>query len=617
MCGFAGFIDFRHGSHRAVLEKMTQTLWHRGPDGEGLFFEQLDHYQIGLGHRRLAILDLSEAGKQPYTFGDWTLVYNGEIYNFQEIKISLQQAGYRFESSGDTEVFIKAFDCWGMAALDKCIGMFAFALYNRRTQQLYLGSDRAATKPLYYYYHQGILLFGSELKALLAHPSFVKTIDRQGVAAFFRYGYIPAPLSIFQYVQKNPVGHLVCFDCRQRKLTQLRYWNKFQSDTLLPYNEAQLLENLATLLTSACAYRMVSDVPVGIFLSGGYDSTWVAYQVAQGNFPSTKTFTIGFDDLQYDESAFASRVARRLGLPHYTYTCTLSDALAIVPQLPIIYDEPLGDSSAIPCVLLSQWASKHVKVVLSADGGDEVFGGYARYVKACKTKDYLQKIPTALRLQLVERLLGRNFSPKVQKFIACAASDLQLLSLMKIQSQYYHEILTQQTSQAEAQRYLSDEPSASDPINAMLAWDYQHYLPNDIMAKVDRACMYAGIEAREPLLDHRLVELMASVQGNVKIRDGTTKYLFKKIVHQAMPATMMQRPKKGFSIPLARWLGDKAFRTILHDNLHQASLETSGLLDPKVCQQYLKDFLAGKTAYSTAVWHILQFQLWYKHWIDR
>lgn len=614
MCGLTGFIDFSYQSHRVMLEQMTQTLWHRGPDGEGLFFKQSEHYQIGLGHRRLAILDLSELGKQPYHFGDWTLVYNGEIYNFQEIKISLQQSGYRFESNGDTEVFIKAFDCWGVNALSKFIGMFAFALYNQRTHQLYLGRDRAATKPLYYYYKHQVLLFGSELKALMAHPAFVKQLDKDGVAAFFRYGYIPEPLSIFQDVRKVSLGKVVAVDCIKGTITELTYWDKFQQrdcQTIDVQTETQVLQHIEELLQSACRYRMVADVPVGIFLSGGYDSTWVAYQVAKSGFPLTKTFTLSFDEPNYDESAFASRMARRLDLPHYTYTCTLSDALAIVPQLPLIYDEPFGDSSAVPCVLLSQWASKHVKVVLSADGGDELFGGYTRYLKACDTQQYLQKIPTALRTGIVDKIVGKRLYPKAQKLIACLASDMQLLSLMQIQSRYEHHIVAQESATMLDNTWLV----AQDPINAMLAWDYQHYLSNDIMVKVDRACMYAGIEAREPLLDHRLVEFLAGIQGKDKIQGGETKALFKKIVHKHLPATMMNRPKKGFSIPLARWLQDKAFRGILHDNLSITSLRVHGLFREEICQQYLRGFLAGKTAYATPIWHLLQFQLWYKQWM--
>ena len=419
MCGISGFIDYKKTTSREVLEQMNRTLAHRGPDGEGYAMYETDDATIGLGHRRLSIIDLSEGGRQPKTFGNLHLTFNGEIYNYAEIKTELETKGHQFNSHSDSEVILHAYAEWGSEALQKFIGMFAFVIYDETAQKLFACRDRAGVKPFFYYYKDGLFLFGSELKALMKHPAFEKSINKDAVAAFLEFGYVPTPHCIFNDAHKLNPGHFLIFDIPKRELQTTQYWNVYDA-----YNKPTLnislpdaIEETEKILTSAFQYRMVSDVPVGVFLSGGYDSTCVTAILQKNNTEKIKTFTIGVPDVGLNEAPFAKEIAKHLGTDHTEYYCTQKEALEIVPQLPFFYDEPFADSSAIPTTLVSKIAREKVTVALSADAGDEIFAGYNRYALMEKYANRIKKIPAFARnaVAAVMNVIPANKIPVLNK----------------------------------------------------------------------------------------------------------------------------------------------------------------------------------------------------------
>src|SRR5260221_853043 len=397
MFGIAGFSDFSKKSNAAMLQAMTDVIAYRGPDDQGQFVHAFPQAVVGLGMRRLAILELSPLGHQPYHYNNLSLVFNGEIYNFKEIREKLIRRGYSFKSNSDTEVIIKSFEANGIACVDDFIGMFSFALLDHVKQKLFLVRDRAGVKPLYYYWKNDVLLFGSELKSFHQSPLFEKEMDFNSVALYFEYSYIPAPYSIFKNTYKLRPGHFLEFDIPQKSIKTTCYWDLMDhyNKPKLPLSYAEAKAELEPLLKSACEYRMVSDVPVGVFLSGGYDSTAVTAMLQSGRTEKLKTFTIGFEEPKYNEAPHAKKVAEHLGTDHTEYYCTHKEAFDIIPGLPDLYDEPHGDNSIIPTTLVSQVAIKKVKVALSADGGDEVFAGYPKFQMSL---NYTRKAPAWLQL---------------------------------------------------------------------------------------------------------------------------------------------------------------------------------------------------------------------------
>lgn len=401
MCGISGFVDFAKNSNQQLLEKMNRIMAHRGPDGEGYAMYQTNNAVIGLGHRRLSIIDLSEGGKQPKSYKNLHITFNGEIYNYLEIKKRLEDKGHIFNSHSDTEVVLHAYEEWGLEAVQQFVGMFAFVIYDDIANKLIAYRDRAGVKPFFYYYNNNVFLFASELKALMQHPAFEKNIDLNAAAIFLQIGYIPAPHSIFNNTYKLKPGHYLQLDFAAKNLSVAQYWNVYDAynKPLLNISFEEALLETEKIITSACQYRMVSDVPVGVFLSGGYDSSCVTALLQKNNTEKIKTFTIGVPDDGLNEAPFAKEIATYLGTDHTEYYCTHKEAIDIIPQLPFFYDEPFADSSAIPTTLVSKIAREKVIVALSADAGDEVFAGYNRY-------DYLIKYGVRLRkcLQLLEKL---------------------------------------------------------------------------------------------------------------------------------------------------------------------------------------------------------------------
>ncbi len=591
MCGLAGF--FKINSSKTFLKEtvqlMTDQLMHRGPDDSGFWVESQSG--VALGHRRLSIIDLSPAGHQPMFSSDgrFVIVFNGEIYNYQEIREELERAGVApaWRGTSDTEVMLASFAHFGVAAsLPRFNGMFAFALWDKQERTLTLGRDRMGKKPLYYGFNNGVFLFASELKALRAHPDFHPSIDQQSIAQFLRYSYIPGPFSIYQGIFKLPAASLCVLTWDDLNLGNLpqpqTYWdlpavaarqiaNPFQGD----FREAQ--NELERLLLDAVRIRMISDVPLGAFFSGGIDSTLVvALMQAQSSLP-VKTFTIGFEEEGFDEARYAKAIAAHLGTDHTELTATADEVQSVIPKLAHMYDEPFADSSQIPTYLVSKLTREHVTVALSGDGGDEVFGGYNRYVYAPRVWRALAPVPRCLRRHVDGRAIPSpdtiwKFFQLVRKvapgFFEHRMPELKIYKLLTLFSssdpiEIYHR-LTSMHLTTEAFCDFEVDPTR-DPhfsrripegfsfTQAMQLWDLQNYLHDDILVKIDRASMAASLECRAPLLDYRLIEFAWSLPMAWKINEHQGKHILREILRKYLPPHLWVRPKAGFGVSLARW----------------------------------------------------------------
>ncbi len=527
MCGITGFVDFKKNTSDEVLRRMTDAITHRGPDDAGYEIYQASQADIGFGQRRLSILDLSPLGHQPMHFEQLSINFNGEIYNFKEIRKELEDKGYSFNSWSDTEVIIKGYHCWGLDVVNKFIGMFALALYDKQKEQVIFIRDRAGIKPLYYYWQNDIFLFGSELKALYEHSSFEKKVDINSVALFLQYSYIPAPHTVFFHCSKLLPGHMLILDLRNRDQVIKKYWDVFdcynQTKTLISDKEA--IDHTSRLLKNAYEYRMVADVPVGIFLSGGYDSSSVAAILQTGRTEKLKTFTIGFHENEFNEAPEAKRIAAYLGTDHTEWYLTAKEAASVLTQLPEIYDEPFADNSTVPTVLVSKLARQQVKVALSADGGDEVFGGYNKFNQA---ESFTKKLPIVLQSVLSGAMSlinpeyipyfnkKYNFSTRYEKMRLIWKSH-DPIAAVKYISQYITEKEVEQFLGKPFKAYSTffdtgDKLQKNDgDINRLLAVDYKTFLVDNNLVKVDRATMSVGLEGREPMLDHRIVEFVSQL----------------------------------------------------------------------------------------------------------
>ncbi len=634
MCGITGFVSLNKISQREDLVRMTSILSHRGPDGDGCYYSNRNNYAVGLGHRRLSIIDLSTAANQPMEYDGLHIVYNGEIYNYNEIRNELITLGHQFLTHSDTEVILHAWKQWGEKSIDRWRGMFAIALYDESSNELTCIRDRAGVKPFYYYFKDGLFLFGSELKALMAHPQFEKTIDPNTVASFLQYGYISFPYSIFKNTFKIPAGHLLRLKIDSGTIELKQYWNVYDhyNKPKLSISLPEAIEETEKILSESFAYRMVSDVPVGVFLSGGYDSSCVTALLQKDRTEKIKTFTIGTTDNKLDEAPFAKEIAAHLGTDHTEYYCTSQEALDIIPDLPYYYDEPFADSSAIPTILVSRLARKKVTVALSADAGDEVFAGYNRYDYISRYGNKIAAIPKPLRKLMAfimesvssERVpyfsRKRNFHSRYDKLknllhdpstsellknLNLVYSDNDIHRLMK---EPFHELKT---------HHKSDElkPEFSDPLSFMMAIDYQTYMADDILQKVDRATMSVSLEGREPFLDQHIIEWAAQLPSEYKYYNGEKKYILKQIVHKYVPENIMKRPKMGFGIPVETWLA-KELKDLVMENLSNENLKKHGLFNVSEVEKILSDFYKGRTEKYLKIWNLLMFQIWYKKWMN-
>jgi len=631
MCGISGFCDFTKKSNKHTLSAMTDVLHHRGPDDSGYSFYINETSNIGLGHRRLSILDLSSHGHQPMSYNELEIVYNGEVYNFEEIRNELIDYNYNFESDSDTEVVLKAYHKWGIKAVDKFIGMFAMAIYDKAKQKLILIRDRAGVKPLYYYYKNGIFMFASELKSFHENSQFEKYINTDALALYFQYGYILEPHSIFQNTYKLKAGHYLEFKIESKIIKLNKYW-----DVIDAYNKPKLKidfeeakSETKKLLKSAFEYRMVADVPVGMFLSGGYDSSAVTAILQKDRTEKLKTFSIGFHEEQYNEAHYAKEIAKYLGTDHTEYYCTQEDAQKLLPLMPEIWDEPFGDSSNLPTTLVSRLAKEQVSVSLSADGGDEIFGGYSKYTHSLKYQNYIDKIPFPNMLGSFANIINpkyllginktTNFKSRFEKvkILLNSKSEIDIMN----STVYYFSPSETNTLINRVDKTINtafDEISLlnsnNDSINKMMAIDYKTYQLDDILTKVDRATMSFGLEGREPFLDHRIIEYVATLPSNYKINNGEKKHLLKSIVHDYIPKSMMDRPKMGFSIPLNEWFGDE-LKTYILEYLQTEKVKNTGLFNVTEVEHLKVLWLKDPSIGTNKIWLLLTFMMWYEKWM--
>lgn len=631
MCGITGFCDFNKTLTVKDVSKANQTLAHRGPDGEGVELYTTENALIGFGHKRLSIIDLSDAAKQPMHSTDQSIsvILNGEIYNYSEIKIQLIKLGHTFKTGSDTEVILKGYEQWGVKMVDQFIGMFAFVLLDKRKNTLYFFRDRAGVKPLYYFEKDGCILFASELKALHAYPVFKKEILEKAVGLYFTYGYIPAPYTIFKHTRKLLPGHYLKINLETKQSEEIKYYDVINSynKPKLSISEQEAMDEVEKLMISSFNYRMVSDVPVGVFLSGGYDSSAVASILQSQNQQKIKTFTIGFKDKDYNEAPFAKEIAAYLGTDHHEYFCTVKESQEIMPELPEIFDEPFGDSSAIPTILVSRFAKKHVKVALSADGGDEIFAGYNRYSQLATLSTYLKRIPRlagSFTGSILNNLPYHTLSLKNNKIRAIS----RLSEMFAAKDDYgIYEAMNRHFTKKQLRSFLQNsidipglydefEPinNENDFINTVLALDYKTYMADDILVKVDRATMSCGLEGREPFLDHRLIDFVAQLPSALKYNAGIKKYLLKEITHKYVPQKLLDRSKKGFGIPVFDWLrGD--LKDYLFEYINEEELSKHGYINIKEALRTRDRFLSGKSGNEIQVWLILMFQMWWRRWM--
>jgi len=645
MCGIAGYWSdggLRQSTAYEIVARMAGAIRHRGPDAHGAWVDT--GAGIALGHRRLSILDLSPAGAQPMqsASGRYILVFNGEIYNHCDLRREIGAVGGApaWRGHSDTETLLAAVERWGIeAALGRACGMFALAVWDQADRSLTLARDRLGEKPLYYGWSHGALLFGSELKALIACPGFDSPLDPAAITAFLRYGYVPEPASIFADVRKLPPGSLLRLTSPRARPDPSAYWSLEATalaglSTRLEGTPAEHEARAEACLSEVVQSQMLSDVPIGCFLSGGIDSSLVAAMMQRAAAQPVRSFSIGFESARFDESAHARLVARHLGTRHTEFVLTEADALAVIPDLPQIYDEPFADSSQIPTILLSRLARREVTVALTGDGGDEVFGGYNRHVLGPGLWGVLQLLRgpgralafraiaaaqgratnDGSRLHAVARRLGLPLAPldKLAQFADGVAGAADFAGFYRgLASSFADPAAVLQNPASEAlPASLGDEAGRrlSKP-EWLMAMDSITYLPGDILVKVDRAAMSASLETRAPFLDRRVVELAWRLPIDTKVRGRTGKRILRNILGRHLPLELIDRPKQGFSIPLDRWLRQD-LRDWAEHQLSGARLEAAGLLEAEAVGAIWQRHLAGRENAGPRLWNVLMLQAW-------
>lgn len=644
MCGITGFRDFRSNgpgtAYGAIAEDMAGRIRDRGPDSCGVWVDE--GARLAFGHRRLAIVDLTPAGHQPMlsASGRWVICYNGELYNTAEMRSELEAGGHRFRGHSDTEVIVEACDRFGVRAmLERTNGMFAMALWDRAERRLFLARDRLGIKPLYWGRNNGVLFFGSQPKSFFGHPAFRPEIDRDVLPAYFRFNYIPAPFSIYAGLSQLRPGWMAEIDA-EGSARETCYWNCTEVidqgiGNRRADSDGALVDALDSLLRDAIKRQMISDVPLGAFLSGGIDSsTVVALMQAQSSRP-VQTFSIGFDEDDFNEAQHAKKVASHLGTDHHELYVPAAEAQAVLPGLAEWYDEPFADSSQIPTYLVSKLARSRVTVALSGDGGDESFAGYNRYAGGQTAWARLQRLPSPLRALVghgikcvppsawdrIARLVPSGLRPNN---VGDRAHKLANILDARDGESFYRQLVS-----------LWDDPAALVPgaveplapgwsagagpglddfIERMQYLDTVGYLPDDILTKVDRASMAVSLEARVPLLDHRVVEFAWTLPMTAKIRNGTGKWLLRQVLYRYVPQALVDRPKMGFGVPIGAWLRGP-LRDWAEDLLSPAALGDGGILDPAPIRSCWSEHLSGRRNWQYALWGVLVFQAWRRRWM--
>lgn len=639
MCGFTGFWDSHHqlsaSDIEPIAQKMQLQLRDRGPDSSGIWVDPADG--IAMTHRRLAIMDLSEHGHQPMLSHDgrYVLIFNGEIFNAEELREKLISRGVKFRGHADTEILLEACAHYGVkTTLEQCIGMFAIALWDRQEKTLTLARDRIGKKPLYWGFQNRILFFGSQPKSFFVHPSWQNQLDFSATTNYFRYGYVPTTQSIFKHLAQVPPGHLI--HLRHDASPKIEaYWSleqHFHPDRKIATSKSQstIEDELHDLLVDTVKMRMHADVPIGSFLSGGIDSSLVTALMQAQHPTPIHTFSIGFESQPYNEAPYAEKVAHYLGTEHHTHYVAAHEVRDVIDRLPEIYDEPFADSSQIPTFLVAQFAKEKVKVVLSGDGGDESFAGYNRYWMAKMYWSKVEKIPYILRRSL---MVAQYLPSWAWSWLSRLHSKRGILTPDKIQrklgalcsknaSEFYRSLVLSLHDDA----FLSKPNPAEDPIlslgskldsldlvERMQLIDLQTYLPGDILVKVDRASMAVGLEARAPLLDHRLIEFATQLPLEYKLRGQEGKWILRNVLARYLPRHLFERPKMGFGIPLAEWLRGP-LRAWAEPLIHDTTTPLSEFLNVHQIQRCWKEHLSGQQEWHYPLWTVLMFQSWCHYW---
>ena len=618
MCGIVGAVGARP-LPEAVFLSMRDALVHRGPDDEGEWSRSeagVSGPHVQLGQRRLSILDLSPAGRNPMPWegGRYWVTYNGEVYNWRELRAELEASGCVFRSHTDTEVVLAAYARWGDGCVARFNGMFAIAIWDEPRRRLFLARDRVGKKPLYYALYGDRLTFASEQKALLGDPEFPRDLDRDALSLYLRYGYVPAPHSVFRASRKLPPGHVAVFE--SGRLDVRSYWDPVAAalrPRRAPASAGEALEELEALLKDAVGSRMVADVPVGAFLSGGIDSSLVSALMCEAGPGRVKTYSIAFENPLYDESAHASAMARRLGTDHHQETCSTARMLEIVERLPGFLDEPFADSSAIPTYLVSRFAREEVTVVLTGDGGDEVFFGYPRYLAVARPGSPLN-LPLWIRRAAagVAACVPHRKFRRAAEVLRSAEADEYARFVVWWPRPAVEEMTGTGTREAPAYAAASEAIGRIDRRLRPPVLDLATYLPEDILFKVDRMSMAVSLESRCPLLDSRVVEFGLSLPPSMLFEGGTGKLLLRALLGKRVPTSLFDRPKMGFGVPLDDW-----FRGPLRDQMEAAlaggQLQRLGL-DPGVPRRQWREFLSGRAPRTDVLWNVFSLVRWAERW---
>ena len=642
MCGIAGLLSFDAALSRQrlrdIAQSMNTSLQRRGPDDEGVWLDA--DAPVALTHRRLSIVDLSPAGHQPMTSSDgrFTITYNGEIYNHEDMRPELAARGIAFRGHSDTEVMLEAFSAFGIeATMKRLIGMFAMGVWDRRERTLTLVRDRLGIKPMYWAKFGGLFMFGSELKALRACPVWTPRTNRNAVAAYLRHNCIPAPHTIYEGVQKLEPGSILTLPWNSEpRIT--RFWDaraiaRAGMADPIRATDREMTNQLEDLLKDAVRRRMIADVPLGAFLSGGIDSSTVVALMQSANLGQAKTYSIGFDNADFDEAQHAAAVARHLHTDHTELTVTAQDALNVIPQLPDFYDEPFSDSSQIPTYLVSAMTRRHVTVALSGDGGDELFAGYNRYQLAGRSWQRLSLLPRAIRSGISAAITSLSperwskslgFMPPQLRPAQVGDKLHKLASILNLGGgdEMYRRLVTHwepdqlMSDATEPKGIIWDQSVTRDFPNLlerMQFLDLVTYLPDDILTKVDRASMAVALEARVPLLDHRVVEFSWRLPASAKIRNGESKWILRQVLGRHVPRELIERPKMGFTIPLGEYLRGP-LRDWAEALLSENHLRKSGLLDVACVRKYWNEHLQGLRNWEHLLWDVLMLEAWHDRW---
>ncbi len=619
MCGITGFVGQgwrADGRAAATLDRMCRLIAHRGPDDQGTMVAD----GVAIGMRRLSIIDLA-GGRQPISGEDGTatIVFNGEIYNYRELRRDLESRGHRFRTDSDTEAIVHAYEEFGDACVERLRGMFAFAIWDARRHELFCARDRLGKKPLYYTLTRaGTLVFGSELKSVVAHPEVEREVDPHAVDGYLSFGYVPEPLAIYRGVFKLPPGHTLRF--ADGRVSVRPYWD-LRFDRVEARDEDEAVEELRALLDEAVRVRLVADVPLGAFLSGGVDSSAVVGMMARHADRPVKTFSIGFREDDYDELQYARVAAQRFGTEHHEFVVT-PEICHVVDELVWHFDEPFADASAVPTYMVSKLAREHVKVVLTGDGGDEVFGGYTRYATDL-ARGRFEAIPGPIRRgvsRAVERWAphgapGRNFlhaiaHDRLGRYVESVALFTSLNKRL-LYTDGFRAAVGGDGGFAARFREYGERASTGEPLDALLMIDTKTYLPGDILTKVDRMSMAVSLESRAPLLDHELVEFAASLPASLKIRGGETKRIFKRALRGFVSDEILDRAKQGFGMPLERWINAE-LRARIRETITGARARERGYVEPRYVATLLDEHERGRRNHTKALWSLFMLELWHR-----